>query len=154
MSDDWLMEITSLLELPERIKKWRARTWDLIGKNIFHQVSSFIDLATALTTLASNVSGKELSVDLGQSRSSRLINQVNTLLRGASDDSMRQFLHSVVEYISRLPQDNAQLPIDTIRVLRDIERIVKIDEQLLTRKEQSKLRFYILQMARLAGENG
>ncbi len=41
-----------------------------------------------------------------------------------------------------------------MRVLHDIKRIIKIDEQLLSQKEQSKLRFYILQMARLAGENG
>jgi aspartate/methionine/tyrosine aminotransferase len=153
-SEEWRKEMTDLLELPEQIKKWRAKTWELIGTNILNQVSSFVDLAKALTTLASNVSQNDHSIDMGQSRSNRLINQVNTVLSGASDDSMRQFLHSVVEYISRLPQDSAQLPIDTMRVLHDIERIIKIDEQLLTRKEQSKLRFYILQMARLAGENG
>ncbi len=150
----WLLEMKHLLELPGRIQRWRQKTWDLIGENIFHQVSSFIDLAKALTTLAGSVAGKEAAINLGQSRSSRMINQVNSLLRGAADDSMRQFLHSVVEYISRLPENNDSLPIDTMRVLHDIKRIIKIDEQLLSQKEQSKLRFYILQMARLAGENG
>ncbi|KAA3610053.1 MAG: aminotransferase class I/II-fold pyridoxal phosphate-dependent enzyme [Calditrichaeota bacterium] len=151
---EWLTEMIQLLELPQQIQEWRSKIWELIGKNIFHQVSSFVDLAGALTTLASNISKTELPANLGQSRSNRLINQVNTLLRGAADDSMRQFLYSVVEYVSRLPQNSVQLPIDTMRVLHDIERIIKIDEQLLSQKEQSKLRFYILQMARLAGENG
>jgi hypothetical protein len=142
------------MEMPEKIKIWREKIWHLIGDNILQQVASFIELSHALTTLSQKVKGIQTTLDLKEGRSNRLINQINTLLRGSADDSMRQFLYSVVEYISRLPEDQTLLPIDTLRVLHDVERIIKIDKQLLSKNEQSKLRFYILQIARLVGDNG
>ncbi|MCB0284343.1 MAG: aminotransferase class I/II-fold pyridoxal phosphate-dependent enzyme, partial [Calditrichaeota bacterium] len=151
---DWLKRVNILLDLPEKIKNWRGKIWELIGSNIYQQVSSFVDLAKALTTISQKSQFAESTISLGQSKSNRLVNQINTLLRGAADDSMRQLLYSVVEFISRLPEDSVQIPIDTMRALQDIERIIKIDELLLSNKEQSRLRYYILQIARLAGENG
>ena len=36
----------------------------------------------------------------------------------------------------------------------EVEKIIKIEEQALSPKEQDLLRFYLLQIARLTGENG
>lgn len=150
----WLQQTKNFLELPNRLSEWREKIWNLIETKIFQQVSSFIDLAMALTILSKKTENNDGSIELISPKSSRLANQVNTLLRGRADDSMRYLLYSVVEYISHLPQDSTQLPIDTVRALHDIEGILKIDAQPLSEKEQSKLRFYILKMARLTHENG
>jgi hypothetical protein len=38
--------------------------------------------------------------------------------------------------------------------MKEVERIAKIEEQVLSPKEQEVLRFYLLQIARVTGENG
>jgi hypothetical protein len=53
-----------------------------------------------------------------------------------------------------MPAAMTEIRVDIIRALRDVERIVKIEEQVLSAKEQDIVRFYILQIARLTGENG
>ena len=67
---------------------------------------------------------------------------------------MRQFLVSAVRYLTQLPGKMTEIPIDIIRALRDVERIITIEEQALSSQEQEQIRFYILNMARLCGENG
>lgn len=149
----WLNETNLLLNLPNQLTAWREKIWQLIEDKIFSQVSSFIDLALALDTLSSAPQSSS-SLKLISPKSNRLANQINTLMQGTTDDSVRYLLYSVMEYISQLPEDGIQLPIDTVRVLHDIERIIKIDSQPLSAIEQSKLRFYILEIARIARENG
>ena len=80
--------------------------------------------------------------------------EIASLLKRESDDSMRQFLITAVKYLTQLPQQMAEVPIDVIRALRDVENIIKIDEQALTQAEQDMLRFYMLNIARICGENG
>lgn len=152
---EWQAEMDMLLGLPNRIEKWRERVWTLIERDVSVQVNSFIDLAKAITVLSEKVPESQSSLDFSQAQTGKQINQLNNLLSGAADDSMRQFLVSVVDFITHLPQNSdGQFPINMVRALHDIEKIVKIDAQLLSEKEQNKLRFYTLQMARLAGENG
>jgi hypothetical protein len=38
--------------------------------------------------------------------------------------------------------------------MKEVEKIAKIEEQALPPEKQKSLRFYMLQIARLAGENG
>jgi aspartate/methionine/tyrosine aminotransferase len=151
---NWISETSRLLSLPSRLKIWREKSWELIENKIYNQVSSFVDLAIALTTLSQKAKELNGSLNLSGTKKSKLASQVNSMLMGSADDSMRNFLFSVVEYISHLPHDSTQLPIDTVRALNDVERIVKIDAQPLTENEQEKLNYYILQMARMAKENG
>ena len=47
-----------------------------------------------------------------------------------------------------------KIPLEVIRALRDVERIVRIEKQALNEKDQKLVRFYTLQIARLSGENG
>jgi len=151
---DWVKETKEIIVLPVHLNEWREKIWGLIEHSIFQQVSSFVDLAMALTTLSKKMPENGANIDFNSSKGDRLTNQVTSMLQGAADDSMRQFLQSVVEYISSASQNSTQLPIDTVRALHDIERILKIDVQLLSEKEQAKLNYYILQMARMAMENG
>jgi hypothetical protein len=67
---------------------------------------------------------------------------------------MRQFLIASVQFLSRLPGNRLEMPIDVIRALKDVERILVIDKQALSREEQDMLRYGILQIARICGENG
>jgi hypothetical protein len=111
-------------------------------------------LALAINSLSLGPRKMEIPFAIEPVKIFRLGSQITDLLRGVSDDSMRKFLVSVVQYLTQLPKTMTEIPIDIIRALRDVERIIKIEEQALSRKEQDLLRFYILQMARLCGENG
>ena len=59
-----------------------------------------------------------------------------------------------VEVEAQVPQQMEQVPIEVLRALRDVEQIVRIEKQALGQREQDLLRFHILQIARLCGENG
>ena len=45
-------------------------------------------------------------------------------------------------------------PVSIIRVMNDVERIALIEESALPREKQDVIRYYMLQIARLAGESG
>jgi hypothetical protein len=150
----WLEEINPRLALPVKIRNWRAHIWRMIESPIFTQVSSFVELAQALNSLTAGKSQKPIALSINPSRVFRLGSNIATLLHGVRDDSMRQFLSSVVQYLTQLPESSEQVPINILRALEDVQTIIKIEEQALSKKEQDLLRFYILQMARLAGENG
>jgi hypothetical protein len=47
-----------------------------------------------------------------------------------------------------------EVPVAIIRSLKEVEQIARIEEQALSPEKQELLRFYMLQIARLAGENG
>lgn len=84
----------------------------------------------------------------------RLGTKVADQLRSVGDDSMRQFLAAAVKYLIQAPEQMENVPIEVIRALRDVERIVRIEQQAITKQEQKLLRYYTLQIARLCGENG
>ncbi len=113
-----------------------------------------MELALAIHTISSvslqsqQPSTKDLTEVL------RLGSHVARLLRSTGDDSMRQFLTDVVQLLIQIPGTMTEIPVDIIRALRDVERIVQIEEQVLSSKEQDLIRFYLLQIARLSGENG
>jgi hypothetical protein len=67
---------------------------------------------------------------------------------------MRLFLSAVVEYLSQMPSESIEAPIDIVRALRDVERILKIDAYSLTPQKQELLNYYVTQISRLAGDNG
>ena len=46
------------------------------------------------------------------------------------------------------------MPISIIRAMNDVERIAQIEESALTPSEVDVIRCSLLQIARLAGENG
>ena len=66
---------------------------------------------------------------------------------------MKQFLSAAIEYLRGL-SEQVEVPTTVVRALHEVERIIRIEEQALKPKQQEELKFYLLQIARLAGENG
>jgi hypothetical protein len=63
-------------------------------------------------------------------------------------------IFKTTEYLAVVSEGMAEVPINIVRAMNEVEKIVKIEEQALSPKEQDLLRFYLLQIARLTGENG
>ncbi len=151
VEENWLNEIEQLLAIPNEINYWRDKTWQLIFDSIYSQVESFNELAMSLNTISNNYSfGNQNVLD----NKLKVESKLSDLLKGSTDDSMKQFLGAAIQYLSNLPQNNIEVPFDVLRALKDVEKILLIDKQALTSAQQKELNFYILQMARAAGENG
>jgi aspartate/methionine/tyrosine aminotransferase len=149
--DDWRAEAARLLAVPEQIRMWRERAWELLREPVFARVSSFVELATALHSVAQRTPAAETVVLPALPRRTR---PAGSFLRGPAEDSLQQFLVAAFEYLSALPRGSVEVPANLVRAMREVERIAKIEEQALAPREQDMLRFYLLQMARAAGENG
>jgi aspartate/methionine/tyrosine aminotransferase len=151
---DWYENLEPVLTLPEKIRDLRANIWKLLSDPIQQQVESFVQLALAVHSLITGQGWNKSSLSVEPAKIMRLSTQVSQSLRGVKDDGLRQFLISVVQYLTQMPTAMTELPLDIIRALQDVERIARIEEQVLSEKQQNMLRFYLLQMARWCGENG
>lgn len=150
----WKEEVSRLLVIPENVRALRSQLWEVIENSVFQQVKSFVELAGAIHALSSGMGQTDLPFPADTTKVFRLGSQVADLLRGIVDDSMRQFLIAAVQYLTQVPRSMSEVPIDIIRALRDVEQIVKIEEQAFSESEQNLIRFYTTQMARICGENG
>jgi len=151
---DWAAAMQALLQVPDQVRAWRSQVWNIIKTPIRTQVESFVGLALAIHSL--RMGGERSSAPLvaEPAEVERLRSQVAELLRDAADDPLRQFLVAAVQYLTELPGTQTEAPVDVLRALRDVERIVKIEEQALGPQQQALVRFYMLKIARLCGENG
>jgi hypothetical protein len=154
VDESWSQPVQQLLELPLVVRQQRKDIWDLISLPIRQQVKSFVELALAIDKLSTGKRRKESLLVGERAEIERLGVRIADLLRGAVDDPMRQFLTSAVQYLVQVPQQMDQVPIEVLRALRDVEQIMRLEKQALGQREQDLLRFHILQMARLCGENG
>jgi len=148
---EWFEEIKKLLVVPGQVKFWRKKIWNLLEQPVSQRVESFIELATALFSLASNSNTKDLPF---APKKVKLSTDLANFLKMPGDDNMRQFLAAAFEYLSVVSEGMVEIPINIIRAIKEVERIIKIEEQALTVKQQDLLRFYLLQIARLTNENG
>jgi len=71
-----------------------------------------------------------------------------------ADDEMRNFLRGALEYLGSFAEGNLEVPVAIIRAMNDVERLAQIEESALPPEKQDVLRHCLLQIARLAGENG
>ncbi|MFC1851755.1 hypothetical protein ACFL27_16310 [candidate division CSSED10-310 bacterium] len=154
VESEWQEQVATLLQLPAQIKYWREKVWHIIYEPIRTQVESFVKLALAIDRLSTGHRKIDAPFGSEPAQVTKLGAKIADLLRGVVDDSMRQFLTSAVQYLTQAPKEMDKVPIEVIRALRDVERIVRIEKQALGEKEQNLVRFYVLQMARLCGENG
>jgi hypothetical protein len=67
---------------------------------------------------------------------------------------MRTFLIDAMEYLGSFADGNIEVPVSIIRAMNDVERIAQIEESALPPGKQDVIRGCLLQIARLAGENG
>jgi aspartate/methionine/tyrosine aminotransferase len=150
IDDGWRAQVAQLLQLPRQIHDWRAIIWDVMGESIYQRVQSFSELATALYSFSANRSGTPASA-----RGAKLSPALTGFFRTArADDEMRNFLIDAVEYLSSFTDGNIEVPVSIIRAMNDVERIAQIEESALPADKQDVIRGCILQIARLAGENG
>ena len=59
-----------------------------------------------------------------------------------------------MEQLSNITESSIEVPVSIIRAINDVERIAQIEESALPPAKQDVLRCCVLQIARLAGENG
>jgi aspartate/methionine/tyrosine aminotransferase len=148
---EWGAEIKKLLHMPQTIKYWRIKIWDLLEDRVFSRVESFVELASALYTLSLNNNTKDLNLVPNKLK---IPNDISKYFGMQGDDNMHQFLAAAFEYLTAVSQGMVEVPINIVRAMNEVEKIIKIEEQALSPKEQDLLRFYLLQIARLTGENG
>jgi len=152
MDEQWRKEVNRLLAVPGEIRSWRARIWELLEDPITQRVQSFVELAVALNTLSRN---QPLKSDTSPLRAMKLSSELSHFFAAAnSTDDMRQFLGAALSYLGAISEGMVEVPVAIVRSLKEVEKIVKIEEQALPPERQQLLRFYMLQIARLAGENG
>ena len=148
----WYETVARLLRLPLELREWRARIWDLIGQPVFQRVESFVELAVSLYGISSKNLAPEVSA---QGRTVRLPASLDSFFRmSRPDDEMHRFLAAAVEYLAIASEGLVEVPANVIRAMKEVERIARIEEQALSHEGQEKLRFYLLQIARLTGDNG
>jgi hypothetical protein len=118
---------------------------------VFTRTSSFVELATALHSVAQRSPATEAALPASMPRK---LQDATSFLHGPAEDSLQQFLVAAFEYLSALPRGSVELPTNLVRAMQEVEQLVKIEEQALSARDQDMLRFYLLQIARAAGENG
>ncbi len=152
IADDWQAEVAAQLQLPQQIHYWRSMIWDVMGESIYQRVQSFTELATALYSFSSTRSfGLPPAIGRGTRPSPTLTGFFRT---ARSDDEMRRFLLGAIEYLSSFAGENIEVPVSIIRAMNDVERIAQIEESSLPPAKQDVIRCCLLQIARLACENG
>ena len=144
----WLEEVEKLLEVPVEVGSLRTKIWQLLENPVFQRVASFSELATALNSLSSSELQKEYLF------SPKRIKIPPQLSAPNFNDSMQEFLSASLDYLTTISKSMVEVPVNIIRALREVETIMKIEEQALEPKQQDLLRFYLIQIARLTGENG
>jgi aspartate/methionine/tyrosine aminotransferase len=152
INEAWRAEVAQLLQLPDQICAWRKIIWDVLGESVHQRVQSFSELATALYSFSAARANAGAPT---AARTPRLSPALAGFLRTAStDDEMRNFLRDAVEYLGSFADGNIEVPVSIIRAMNDVERIAQIEESSLPPEKQDVIRTCLLQMARLAGENG
>jgi hypothetical protein len=150
--EQWRKDVRRLLTIPGEIRLWRSKIWELLENPLTQRVQSFVELAVALNTLSLNQPLKNAPSPL---RAMKLSSDLSHFFTAStSTDDMRQFLGAALNYLGALSEGMVEVPVAIVRSLKEVEKIAKIEEQALSPEKQQLLRFYMLQIARLAGENG
>ena len=140
--------------MPEEVALWRGRAWELLERPVYGRLESFVELALALSSLPGRLDQRESEGRASLTRRLRGQPAMQEFLTSTQDDSMREFLAAAFEYLSGLSRNRMEVPTSVIKALKDIEKIIGIEEQALSTREQDLLRFFLLKIARLCGENG
>jgi hypothetical protein len=149
---EWLDAVGRLLSAPAEIRRWRADAWVLLATPVFQRVESFVELAVALYSLSAGKAGPDLPL---APRAVKIPSRLDSFFRmSGGDDEMRQFLAAATEYLTIASEGLVEVPANIIRAMKEVERIAAIEEQALEAGEQDRLRFYLLQIARITGESG
>ncbi len=148
----WKASVQGMLRATDEIQGWRSRAWTLLERPVYQRVASFVELASSLYSIASRAGSAEIAAPVRDVRLSPVVSHF--LNAGRPDDEMRQFLAAAVGYLTAASAGMVEVPTNVVRALKEVERIAEIEDQALKPEQQDQLRFYLLQIARLAGDNG
>lgn len=152
IEEGWLEAVARLLSAPDEIRRWRSEAWALLENPVFQRVEAFVELAVSLYSLSGRKAVPEMPLT---GRPSRIPSRLDSFFRmSREDDEMRQFLAAATEYLSVASEGMVEVPANIIRAMKEVERIAAIEEQALSPEQQSRLRMYLLQIARITGESG
>jgi hypothetical protein len=152
ISEKWQADIEKLLQMPTRVGHYRAMIWEVLGESIYEWVHSFTELATALYTFSTSRSFDTSSTIASERKLSPAL--TGFFRRARADDEMRQFLIGAVEYLSSFTNEDIEVPVSIIRAMNDVERLAKIEENVLPLEKQDVVRYCTIQIARMVGESG
>jgi aspartate/methionine/tyrosine aminotransferase len=151
-SKTWRSSVTEEIEIPVQIRSWRSSIWTVLKQPIVDRVRSFAELAVALHSLSpADIAG----VATGRPSKLKVSDELSHFFRSANqNDELRDFLASTLRYLTALSEGMLEVPVSIIRSIKEVERIAMIEEQEVSPEKQDLLRYYLLQIARVAGENG
>jgi aspartate/methionine/tyrosine aminotransferase len=151
-SKAWMTAVAEGMGIPDHIRSWRSAVWALLKQPIVERVRSFAELAVALHSLSpAEIAG----VATGRPSKLKVSYELSHFFRSANqNDEFRGFLASTLRYLTALSEGMLEVPVSVIRSIKEVERIAMIEEQAVLPERQDLLRYYLLQIARLAGENG
>jgi hypothetical protein len=152
IDDPWRKQVEQYLQLPKRIHEWRSIIWEVIGESVYERVQSFSELATALYSFSTTRSYGVTTVPVSGAKLSPSLSGFFRTAR--ADDEMRNFLIDAIEYLNSFAEGNIEVPVSIIRAMNDVEQLAQIEESALPPDKQDVIRGCLLQIARLAGENG
>ncbi|HXX65062.1 MAG TPA: aminotransferase class I/II-fold pyridoxal phosphate-dependent enzyme [Bacteroidota bacterium] len=148
----WVQTISRLLTAPDEIRTWRAEAWELLETPVFQRVEAFVELAVSLYSLSSRRPAGDAPAGI---RSLKIPSRLDHFFRmSRAGDEMREFLAGAIDYLSVASEGGLEVPANIIRAMKEVERIAAIEEQALTNDQQARLRFCLLQIARITGESG
>jgi aspartate/methionine/tyrosine aminotransferase len=148
----WRTSVAEGMGVPDQIRTWRSDIWALLKQPIVDRVRSFAELAVALHSLSpAEIAG----VGTGRPSKLKVSDELSHFFRSANqNDELRGFLASTLRYLTALSEGMLEVPVSIIRSIKEVERIAMIEEQEVSPEKQDLLRYYLLQIARVAGENG
>jgi hypothetical protein len=148
----WRSAVADGMGIPDQIRTWRSAIWGLLKQPIVDRVRSFAELAVALHSLSpADIAG----VATGRPAKLKVSDELSHFFRSANqNDELRDFLASTLRYLTALSEGMLEVPVSIIRSIKEVERIAMIEEQEVSPEKQNLLRYYLLQIARVAGENG
>jgi hypothetical protein len=127
--------------------------WDIVSDSVLEKIKSFNELAAALNTLAGIF--PDVAMD-GQTDNSvgNLFRQVLRLPSSPEDDRLKILLLEAVRMLRTATTRQTEVPVDVLRVIRDVQQIIKMEETALKISERNLIQAHLLAVARLTGENG
>ena len=151
LDDGWRAQVTQLLQLPDHIRHWRSIIWEVMGESIYQRVQSFPSSPQPCI-----LSRPHVLMRLHRwPHAGQIVSGPDRVLSAPPvDDEMRSFLSDAIDYLSSFTDGNIEVPVSIIRAMNDVERIAQIEESALPPEKQDVIRTCLLQIARMAGENG
>ncbi|MDD5583078.1 MAG: pyridoxal phosphate-dependent aminotransferase [Candidatus Marinimicrobia bacterium] len=152
-SKEWLQSVSKELEKPRHISEHRDAIWEIVSESVLEKIKSFNELAAALNIL-SNIFPQGGLEEHGGNSTGNLFRQVLRMPSVQEDDRLRMLLMEAVRILRQATTQETEIPVDVLRVIRDVQQIIKMEETPLKLSERTLIQAHLLAIARLTGENG